>query len=63
LTPYLNTHPNVQSVTDELFDRILSGQLQVHIGGRFALRDAAEAHRALESGTTQGSLILLPEGA
>jgi NADPH2:quinone reductase len=62
LTPYLNAHPNIQAITDELFDRILSGQLKVHIGGRFALRDAAEAHRALESGSTQGSLILLPEG-
>ncbi|MGB3929999.1 MAG: zinc-binding dehydrogenase, partial [Sphingobium sp.] len=30
------------------------------IGQRFALKDAAEAHRALESRQTTGATILIP---
>lgn len=32
----------------------------VEIGGRMRLGDAAEAHRALESGRTRGALVLVP---
>jgi NADPH2:quinone reductase len=43
-----------------VFDAALSGLLRVHIGQRFALGDAAEAHRALESRKTTGATVLLP---
>jgi NADPH2:quinone reductase len=36
------------------------GSIRVLIGQRFALRDAAAAHAALESRGTTGSTILLP---
>jgi NADPH2:quinone reductase len=44
----------------ELFAMVLSGKVKVEIGGTWPLAKAAEAHRALQSRTTTGSLILLP---
>jgi NADPH2:quinone reductase len=43
-----------------LFERLADGRLKVAIGGRWPLAQAAEAHRALESRRTTGSLLLLP---
>lgn len=48
----------LQSRADDLFAWIKDGRLAVEIGGRFALNDAAEAHRAMESRMTTGKLIL-----
>jgi NADPH2:quinone reductase len=42
----------------ELFEAISRGSLEVRIGGRFALGEAAVAHTALESRQTTGKLIL-----
>lgn len=42
----------------ELFDAIERGQLQVRIGARFPLADAAKAHSALEGRATTGKVIL-----
>jgi NADPH:quinone reductase len=50
----------VRAITDRLFDALRRGVLEVEIGQRYALSDAAEAHRALESRRTTGSSILLP---
>ena len=44
----------------ELFDVVLSGKVRPLIGQRFALRDAADSHRALESRATTGSIVLQP---
>ena len=44
----------------ELFDRVASGQLRIEVNQRYALRDAAQAHRDLEARKTTGSTILLP---
>ncbi len=38
-----------------------SGQLQIHVSQTFPLADAAAAHRALESGSTTGKLVLLTD--
>lgn len=43
-----------------LFAAVESGAIKPHIGQRFALSDAAQAHRALEGRKTVGSTILLP---
>lgn len=43
-----------------LFAMLHSGQVRAEIGQRFALEEAAEAHRALEAGQTTGSTLLLP---
>ena len=44
----------------ELFDAVLAGSLDVRIGATFSLADAADAHRALESRSTTGKVLLLP---
>jgi NADPH2:quinone reductase len=57
---YLTTHAHVEQCANELFDVVLSGAVKILINQRFALKDAAEAHRAMESRKTIGSLVLLP---
>lgn len=47
------------SATD-LFDVLRTGAVKVDIGGRFALRDAAAAHRQVESRGTIGPVLLFP---
>ena len=44
----------------EVFDGISSGQLRLKIDRDVPLRDAAEAHRLLESRKTIGKLLLIP---
>jgi len=48
------------SRSNDLFTWIASGDLKVRIDRTFPLRDAAEAHRCLESRQTKGKLLLLP---
>lgn len=51
--------PNdLQQSARALFEVVESGKVKVEIGQRFALADAAEAHRALEERKTSGSTIL-----
>ncbi|MFI0773531.1 zinc-binding dehydrogenase [Streptomyces sp. NPDC021212] len=40
---------------------VLDGELRVDVGQVLPLRDAAEAHRRLESGRTTGKLVLAME--
>ena len=44
----------------DVFAAVAAGDLDVRVGGRYALDDAAEAHRDLESRRTTGKLLLLP---
>jgi NADPH2:quinone reductase len=44
----------------EIFENIRAGILRPHITHRIALKDAAEAHRLLESRKTMGSIVLIP---
>ena len=48
------------SAADEMFALIASGVLRVNIERKYALRDAAQAHRDIESRKTSGSAILIP---
>jgi NADPH:quinone reductase-like Zn-dependent oxidoreductase len=57
---YTGTPAEVRAISDRLFDALRRGVLNVEIGQRFALGDAADAHRALEARRTTGSSILLP---
>jgi NADPH2:quinone reductase len=43
-----------------VLDMVASGALKPHIGQRYALADAAQAHRDLEAGKTIGSTLLIP---
>ncbi len=45
---------------EELFVMVVAGHIKPLIGGRYALKDAAQAHRDLASRKTIGSLVLYP---
>lgn len=55
---YIATREELELAATELFDVVASGKVKVEIKQRFALKDAAEAHRALEARRTTGSTIL-----
>lgn len=57
---YLVSREEKLASANRLFDALLSGQVRVNIGRRFALIDAAKAHEAMESRQTTGSTILIP---
>jgi len=58
---YTDTPEKVAGITKRLFDAIDRRIVTIEIGQRFALREAAAAHRALEARRTTGSSILLPD--
>jgi NADPH2:quinone reductase len=55
---YIAARDELEQSTAELFEMVLSGKMRIEIGQRFALKDAAAAHRALEARETTGSTIL-----
>ena len=59
-TDYLRDPATRRRAARELFSQIRRGKIRVVIGQRFALRDAALAHAALEGRQTTGSIVLLP---
>jgi NADPH2:quinone reductase len=60
LFDYMFTPTERDALVDLSFGMLASGKITVEIGGEFALADAADAHRALESRGTSGSIILIP---
>ena len=57
---FVNTREKLLHACDELFDVVGSAAVNISIGQRYALKDAATAHRDLEARKTTGSTILLP---
>jgi NADPH2:quinone reductase len=57
---YLQTRTELMGRVNDLFAWISQGDLDVHIGQRFPLAEAAEAHRALEGRRTTGKVLLIP---
>ena len=55
---YTSTRTELETAANELFAVVASGKVKVEIKQRFALRDAAEAQRALEARETSGSTVL-----
>jgi NADPH2:quinone reductase len=55
---YIATRPELEAAANDLFDVVRSGKVKVDVKQRFALNDAAEAHRALEARKTTGSTVL-----
>jgi NADPH2:quinone reductase len=55
---YIATRAELQKAASELFKVVAEGSVEIVVGQRFALADAAEAHRALESRRTTGSTVL-----
>jgi NADPH2:quinone reductase len=55
---YIATRPELEQSADDLFDMVRSGKVKIEAKQSFPLKDAAEAHRALEARKTSGSTIL-----
>lgn len=62
MADYLTSREELERRAGDLFGWIATGELDVRIGERFALSDAADAHRALEARATTGKVLLVPSG-
>jgi len=60
LADYIADRSDLLRRSGELFDLLGRGALDVEIGLRLPLADAAEAHRRLEGRTTTGKVLLQP---
>ncbi len=60
LMVYNATREATLASAEALFDVVSGGQVKIEINQRYALEDAAQAHRDLEARKTTGSTILLP---
>jgi NADPH:quinone reductase len=56
---HTRSRDDLLSHAEQVFEMIRSGAVKVTVSEQYPLRDAAEAHRALESRRTTGSVILL----
>ncbi len=60
LAHYLLDEGELRSRAGDLFGWIAAGDLDVRIHRRYPLRDAAQAHRDIQSRATSGKLLLIP---
>jgi len=58
LFDYIGTRQELEQSAGDLFEMVSSGKVKVEVKQRFPLKEAAEAHRALEARQTTGSTIL-----
>lgn len=55
---YVAARDELETAASELFDLVRQGVVAIEVNHRFPLREAAEAHRALEGRQTTGSTVL-----
>lgn len=60
LFDYIRKREDLEARSSDLFERMRGGKLRAHVGQKVALKDAAEAHRELESRRTTGAMVLIP---
>ncbi|MGD9750460.1 MAG: quinone oxidoreductase [Acidimicrobiia bacterium] len=60
LADYTATRDELERRSGELFSWIAEGRLDIEIGLRLPLAEAAEAHRLLQGRATSGKVLLLP---
>ena len=60
LGSYTMKRADLEAVAGELFEVVANGAVKLQINQRYALKDAAQAHRDLEARKTTGSTVLLP---
>jgi NADPH:quinone reductase len=60
LNAYIATREELQQRATELFGWLRDGKLKLRMEFEFPLKDAAEAHRALEGRKTTGKVLLIP---
>jgi NADPH:quinone reductase len=57
---FMRTRDEFTWRTNQLFDAIGTGTVTVTVGGRYPLKEAAQAHRDLQGRKTVGSVVLQP---
>jgi NADPH2:quinone reductase len=60
LANYIASREELDQRSSDLFRSVSQGKLRLHIDHIYPLRDAAQAHRDLESRRTTGKLLLIP---
>src|SRR5450631_717513 len=60
LVTYAGTRPQLLAMADEVFALVKAGKIVSDARQTYALKDAAQAHRDLESRKTTGATLLLP---
>ena len=60
LFDYIATRAELDAAAADLFAMMVAGKLDVEIGLKRPLAEAAEVHRLLEGRQTTGSVVLLP---
>lgn len=60
LFAYIADREDLDTAAKALFSMIKSKKVRLHIGQRYPLADAAQAHRDLEARKTTGSTVLIP---
>ncbi len=61
LADYIADPAERAALAGELFDHVASGRISIEINQRYALDDAVQAHRDLETGRSVGSSVFLLE--
>jgi NADPH2:quinone reductase len=60
LVHYIATHAELERRAGDVLRWISDGTLSIHIGGRYRLASAAQAHEDLQARRTTGKLLLIP---
>jgi NADPH2:quinone reductase len=60
LFSYVMETDELRRCLDDVFNRVLAGDIKVEINQRYSLEDVQQAHRDLEARMTTGSSVLLP---
>lgn len=60
LVSYTATDADFRETVEDVVDIVKSGKVKIPVNQRYALADAAQAHRDLESRKTTGATVLLP---
>ena len=60
LGSYTATRAELDQRAGQLLGWVASGKLNIKVHGRYALKDAADAHRELQGRLTSGKLLLIP---
>lgn len=60
LGDYTLTRPELEARANDVFGWIAAGKLDVRVGARIPLAEAADAHRLLEGRGTTGKVLLVP---
>jgi NADPH:quinone reductase len=60
LVHYIASNEDLRQRAKDLFEWVASGKLKLRIEHEYPLKDAADAHKALEGRKTTGKVLLIP---